>query len=70
MIFYLRLAECFFHGLHDSVVYATCRDCLWLINKLDHISVTLLHNIYIVVFTVMWSCSNKLSSERFSTERK
>lgn len=47
----------FFQGLHN---------CCWLINKLGYLSVSLLH---IMVFTVMWSCSNKPSSICF-TERK
>ena len=62
MIFYFRSAECFFHGLHDS----SCNTIVigsWINFRLSISSCFVTE--YIVVFNVMWSYSNKPSSNMF-----
>ena len=66
MIFYLRSAECIFHGLHNS----SCKKMVIVSWIKFRLSTCCLVTQYIVVFNVIWSCSNKPSSDMFSTERK
>ena len=61
MIFYLRSAECFFHSLH-STLYNTIVVGSWINFRL---SICCFVIQYIVVFSVIWSCSYKPSSKMF-----
>ena len=61
MIFYLRSAECCFHSLH-STLYNTIVVGSWINFRL---SICCFVIQYIVVFSVIWSCSYKPSSKMF-----
>ena len=61
MIFFLRSAECCFHSLH-SILYNTIVVGSWINFRL---SICCFVIQYIVVFSVIWSCSYKRSSNMF-----
>ena len=65
-IFYLRSAEYFLQGLHDSLSNTIVIGS-WINFRL---SICCFVTQYIVVFNAMWSFSNKPSSKTFLTKRK
>ena len=63
IVYCFRSAECFFHGLHDSLC-TTIVVGSWTNFRLSICSCFVTQ--CIVVFSVTWSCSNKPSSSSFT----